>query len=427
MRYGFVIALLMSNMTTICSASGAQDTVSKAVQRMVNDLNFHGAASGGELIIHYFDNGTSIPVLSTEIKCGSESDALDTYGRRLYMNPEFPKLDFSKKGFFVTAGTETGLGIPPPPMFLTVFQNPQSLEYTFCWRIPQNSYDEQLWDYNGRFLPISNGLFVVRTEMVEDVVCSRPESYSPFFDYPLSNVDVRVVGFKGGVPSNYGAARAEGNVMRELFDVPFSCGLAPNWNHLDGKGWRSVPGVAQGTHNEESRGDNLLAGKTLAIGEPVAPKYYQALGTAPGCLRSGVYRCFIGLNPGHLYRLSFRASTLAMDEEEGPWSFTISAAAFSGEVTYNEDFEWLVDGSFAPQADKVGDRVELIHYENGKTTSGKWVQTTTGSDESTIPSDLLVPTGSDSIVMWARFKADRPTPGVGFDLVSIEDLGLSTQ
>jgi hypothetical protein len=282
-------------------------------------------------------------------------------------------------------------------------------------------YDEQFWFCDGRFIRMSG----VGEESV------TRSSAATDLTYCQEEFDVRVIGYRKGVPSNYAAALVEENTMQELFDVPFSCGLAPNWNHLDGKAWRTVPGVAEGTHDEVTRGGNLLVGKTLgmgsSIGEPVAPKYFQLLGSAPGRLRSGVYRCFIGLNPGHTYRLSFRASTLGMDEEEGPWSFTIWAAAFSGEVTYDEDFEWLVDGSFAAQADKVGDKVELIHYDNGKTTNGKWMQTSTGSDESTVPSDLLVPTGSDSIVMWAYFKADRPTPGVGFDLVSIEDLGAFTR
>jgi hypothetical protein len=236
----------------------------------------------------------------------------------------------------------------------------------------------------------------------------------------ISDMDFCVVGFRGETPSNAAAIHLGDNAQDELFGIPFAGGVSPNW-----AAWLSG-GQASDAQFQGGIRDNLIA-----IGNPFNPirrpetkPFFQVITTLRAGVKAGVWRRFLGLTPGHKYRISALLNTLAMDSAKGNWSFSLHATCCGaeGDLTLEQlsGLEKLPDGS-------VGDNAGLIAgYKPGRTTKGQWAFCSTADNmgaEGSEVGDIELPPGADSIAVWVRHSAEQ-SKGVGLLWVKLEDLSM---
>lgn len=266
----------------------------------------------------------------------------------------------------------------------------------------------------------------------------------------ISDMDFCVVGFRGDTPSNAAAIHLSNNAQDELFGYPFTNGIAPNWvawstaedpdaakfqqvSNL----WPKRPGPMHKTHDDasaESYRDAVgWCRRTGGCREPQDKPWTQLIRTESPGVQAGVWRKFLGVTPGHTYRVSALLNTLQMDSAEGDWSFSVHAAYNSPQrLAYNSPertdltveqlsgLAQLPDGSKGPTAGQIA------CFNPGLSTKGKWELCST--DEGT-PSpgktitDIRLPSGVDTLTVWVRHSASQST-GVGILWVKLEDLSI---
>jgi hypothetical protein len=131
-----------------------------------------------------------------------------------------------------------------------------------------------------------------------------------------------------------------------------------------------------------------------------------------------VYRRFLGLHPGHTYRVHARLNTLESGTG-GDWSFSFHAAANPR------------DGTEIPTDRMAGVKSSdpdtlVAEYGPHAVTSDQWVPHATESTRSAkFRGDVVLPEHSSGVLtVWFRFQGtDVPEKSVGIDSVQIEDLG----
>jgi len=138
---------------------------------------------------------------------------------------------------------------------------------------------------------------------------------------------------------------------------------------------------------------------------------------------AGVKRKFLGLAPGHTYRISARLSTLELDSAKENWSFSLYAAynAPGGADLAVEQLGGLAE---LPDGNKGGAAGRIALYEPGLTTNGTWEERSTGKEwRGLVAPDITLPRGVDTMTVWVRHRGVDST-GVGIDWVKIEDLSV---
>lgn len=147
--------------------------------------------------------------------------------------------------------------------------------------------------------------------------------------------------------------------------------------------------------------------------------FYQLIKiTSPDAI-GGVKRKFLGLTPGHTYRISARLSTLEMDAAEGEWFVSLHA-------TYNQPggteltTEQLCGLAMLPDGSKSAEAGRIALYGPGLTTKRTWEERSTGREwRGFAAPDVVLPIGSDTITVWVRC---RGVGAFGIDWVKLEDL-----
>lgn len=322
--------------------------------------------------------------------------------------------------FYLLAGTELGLGIPEPPTFLTCNYDAKSSKAVFKWRNPPGNYDSIAvilnWDnYNhrgGTRIPGSSESYTVDLSKYRE---------SPGM---INDLDVWVVGFRNKLPSNATALHIKGYVQEDLFGIPFSNGVSPNWaTWPTGVGMSEIQ-FLQGTRdshthtNEKGKGYNPVS---LADKKP----FYQIIKTTSRDVKGGIWRKFIGLTPGHTYKISSRLSTLSEDSLEKDWSFSLH-------VTYNKPdgtdltTQQLAGLAVLPDGSSGSNAGQIALYKPGVITSGNFIERTTGEegpDRNT--GNITLPAKVDTITVWTRQSG--LTSGLALDWIKLEDIssGLS--
>ncbi len=229
-----------------------------------------------------------------------------------------------------------------------------------------------------------------------------------------------VIGCQNGVLSNAGVITLnyDDNSQEELDRHPFTGGIAPNW-----KSWSAgdPQGVQpqQGTKGEWKRFEQ----HPKAAVEPDGKLFYQLLKTRSTDAVGGVCRKFLGLRPGHTYRLSVRMNTFDIGRDSSNWCFSFHAAAHARTVTLTSDqlagAAPLPDGSIGTAAGQVA------RYGPGSTTEGRFIERSTGQLElDSQVADITLPSATDTITVWFRCTG-RISTGVGFDWIKIKDLGAN--
>ena len=311
---------------------------------------------------------------------------------------------------YMLAGTERGLGIPKPPLSLSCSYDQENDKVMLRWINPPGGYDfiivhcywtNRLNLFSDRALGTSTTFTADRKNVPLDV----------------NDLDVSLTAFRDNIPSNAAAIHVTGNghCQGETYGIPFTCGIAPNWTAWTTSGKTDITAVEQ----EEKYDD-------LSVFNPVrgflTKPYYQVIKVPPNGVLHGVYRKFLGLTPGHTYRLTACLSTLDMDSAKGDWSLSLHAApTTSGKDLSVEQLAGLgalPDGRRGPEVGRIA------FYGPGNTTRGDSALVFSGKDApgGFQSSHITLPAGVDTITLWVRFSCSDPNGKVGFSGVKLEDL-----
>jgi hypothetical protein len=308
--------------------------------------------------------------------------------------------------FWIFGGTESGFGIPDPPHSFSLSYDRANGGVTMLWANPPGGFD---------WLAIIDGGVDLATlpGTATRYVLTRKGT----LDAGLSSGDgaVLVMGFKGKTPSNGTVVRLSKQTRQESFmNAPFTRGVAPSFQTWTNKARAGDLVFEQGNWPDLCNGTN--------VGTFQDKRYYQTI-KGRGAFTGGVSRRFLGLTPGHTYRVSSRMNTL--ETKQGNWSFSFHAAynPSSGEDLTPAQ---MAGDEALPNGTKGKAAGQIAKYDSTTTTDGKWVERSSEKKTADNPTgDITLPAkGSDSITIWFRFEGkDVADVAVGLDSVTIEDLG----
>jgi hypothetical protein len=307
---------------------------------------------------------------------------------------------------YILAGTETGLGIARPPTSLSC--SPEGNKVVLRWINPQTPYDfifvKAYWkDFDNVF---------------DDRLPGAAESVTidgGKIPIDTQDMDFRVIGVRDNIPSNAASIHVTGSAQAELFGIPFTDDVAPNW-----KAWTTGQPDKSALECVDkypwTRG--YIAARTLQT-----KPFYQAIKGLGGSENHGIYRKFLGLIPSHTYRLAACVSTLDMDSLTTPWSFSVCAiaSASSGPDLTPQQMAGaaaLPNASHGPKAGCVAS------FAPGHTTKGAFNLVLTGerNEQGEEAAHITLPPGSDTITVWLRFSCGDPQGKVAFSGVMLEDI-----
>jgi len=200
--------------------------------------------------------------------------------------------------------------------------------------------------------------------------------------------------------------------QEELDTFPFYMGLAPNWSFWSDSTNAVAVKCEQG----------IKPGVDMAVrGDPWDKPLYQIIKTSQTEVQGGVWRRFLGLKPGHTYKVEVRLNTLQMDACTNTWAFSFHAACDNPDgkgltVAQLAGRVALPDGSKGPEAGQVA------LYGPGVTTHGKWVKRSTDQPGPGLEiENVTLPKDVNSITVWLRHSGANST-GVGMDWIKLTDL-----
>lgn len=407
----------------LLAASHAQKTA------LVQHIRFRGHGVGGSLTLAPV--GVSIPrsqafkFITIETAAGESPDSIAaklsaaserTDGFRFLRSESFG--DIHGNDFYLVAGTEIGFGIPEAPMFLSMNFNPETRKTSLHWQNPVAGYDD---------LRIARVIEVnpAETEWTDEFGVCRNRGIIQGFRSGIA--------YQDATPSNIGAIQTdEVNpcIQMEAGDPPFTANIACNWVR-----WEKVGGIGEINYTEgqrESSFDDQLAHRAQRKAN------FQILLGHGDNVTGGTYRKFLGLAPGHTYRVSIRLNTLNMNPS-GNWSYSAHAThnGTAGTLTPRQmaGLDPLPDGSLGGAAGR------LVRYHSAgrpdvppgppsglppgppagvkpNWTKGAWIESATGGE---LP-DITIPPGCDSLTVWLRLSGSGDISGVGMDWLALEDL-----
>ena len=133
---------------------------------------------------------------------------------------------------YFLAGTERGLGIPEPPVFLTCNYQKQTGELSIAWQNPDEGYEQIFvsfeWGHGRHFR--RNSILGDSTKYVDNIPVNINDLY------------IAVVGFRDDLVSSPTAMHVGEHYQDESFGFPFANAIAPNWKawgkglEIDAKG-----------------------------------------------------------------------------------------------------------------------------------------------------------------------------------------------
>jgi hypothetical protein len=161
------------------------------------------------------------------------------------------------------------------------------------------------------------------------------------------------------------------------------------------------------------------------IQKPTDKPFYQIVKTKKPEGKAGIWRKFLGLTPGHKYRVTALLNTLDMDKAKGQWSFSFHAAR---NAPGGKDFtpEQMSGEAALPDGSKGEKAGRIVCYGPGQTTTREWVYSSTDPAQR-CPGreigDITLPEKVDTITVWLRHQAED-SKGVGYLWIKLEDLSM---
>ncbi|MCG3196756.1 MAG: hypothetical protein GHCLOJNM_01232 [bacterium] len=381
------------------------------------DIQLEGTASGGTLVLSTLLNNNGVNVwietnygesalsVMSRLAMGANqsSEFVSRFGRIRMKGGAIELIGSQENGAFAFGGTEKGLGIPPGPTNVTIRGLPHSNAFDISWRNPDEGFDSVTLVVDGvhaHHLPGN------ATQYKSQAITMAPKE-----------ILVTVVGYRNGIPSNAGGVVASSCVQQDILAVPFTRGVAPNWSLWSGPGseGKVIPEQA------ERALDGVALESDGVIRKPEQKPLYQSFTLAEKSAVGGVVREFLGLTPGHAYRVSTRMSAGDSDAVSGPWSLSFHVAPRRSDASplTPEELAGLV-----PIRGRSPDfaSTQIARLTRDTSQPNRWEPRSTGDTrEDNRAADIALPEGMDTLVVWFRAEGSVP-PRAGFDSVTLEDL-----
>ena len=315
-------------------------------------------------------------------------------------------ISLNESSSWILGGTDTGFNIPPPPLFVSVSY--KSGKVALEWVNPPGGYDSIVIVCGG--VPVSLPLPGNSTRWTND-----QDGVLPSFNSYSKEQMYMVVGYKNGTPSNGSGVRLTNlNKMESLMNIPFTQGVAPSF-----KKWSYDSPI----ENIDFRQGNLPGMMpNTEVAQLDGKGFYQII-SGHGTFVGGISRRFLGLIPGHSYKVTARINTFGM--AKGKWSVSLHAAY---NAATGEDLTSAQMAGAAELPDKGNGAVdgEIAKYDSTTTTDGKWVDSPSKLSTSETVKVITLPNGINSITVWLKHDGTEVTGSmVGIDSVTIEDVRKS--
>ena len=405
----------------------------------IQGIVFTDPASGGVLTVSaHLDRvpvTISVPTLpgespeSVALKLQEASDASTDFSKRTGgIRAEATGIigvGGQNSGMYCVAGTDNGLGIPSPVKNLTISYSQDTDILKLSWKNPDDTPLDSL-------AVIVNANGIGRVEGTQESLEFR--SVSVLMARTFESVDdlsATVVGYVDFCPSAAAYTRLTPCRLEELADLPFRLGITPNWS-----GWQApetgnlvfeeghkqfFAGVAPETL--DTRQQQMQRGDSYWFDKPEEKRLYQILRATGGDSSGGLYRYFLGLQPGHAYRVRMRVNTLDQRADTGQWSYSLYALPVSSSAGDPSPAQLAGAAPFASGA-MAGQAALFTRLGSGGggDTQGEWRYVATDGDGpgATGRGNIVLPAGADSILVWAAYTSDAPG-AVGFDWIALED------
>lgn len=425
-------------------------------------IPFKGTASGGTLVLGYVPDPHVVHFTSVSINTSAGESAESvvnrlaravTYSDAIFRgggnrtNPEMMVARMAQGNTlsiigsiqqYLLAGTETDLCIPKPPHSLSCSYNKSAGTIEVKWVNPEGEcqYDSVYfkWRYSDvrwRDTPLQGG-GVILPGPPSGYMIQIPAEVAEVGDLDLDvwlkglRHETPVVEFhsplgKNAIPSNVAAIHVTSNgyCQEETYGIPFTAGAAPNW-----MAWSTAAKVDKTAfeQGEKYAGVRMYEPVRALLTKP----YYQVIKAPKQGVAHGVYRKFLGLTPGHTYRITACLSTLEMDSIKGDWSLSLCAAHNSPDgkdltVRQLSGLDALPDRSSGAKAGRIA------FYNKDNTTKGDYAIVVSGDNGAggSQSSHITLPPGVDTNTVWVRFNCSDPKGKVGFSGVKLEDISAN--
>jgi hypothetical protein len=294
------------------------------------------------------------------------------------------------------SGTDKGFVIPRPVLSVSGSYDSEKQQVSLSWINPPETYD--VIQVGGLTFPpnATNCMFK----------CQPGKEYIIFWG--------GVVGKRGENLSPPASVAISTNSQEELDTYPFYMGLAPNWSYWSDSTNATAVICEQGikTATEADAG---------VRGDPWDKPLYQSIRTTQSGVQGGVWRRFLGLKPGHTYKVETRLNTRQMDACTNTWVFSFHAAHD------NPDGRGLTVAQMAGQAalpdgSKGAAAGCVALYGPGVTTKGEWKKRSTDKSGPGLETkNITLPKNVTSVTVWLRHSGGNST-GVGMDWIKLEDV-----
>ena len=399
----------------------ASGTAHAQMRLFDHDIDFSGTASGGVLtFVELFRNSKQVSIVTEPGESAASvadklaaaiSDQFGWYSTKKTEGGSVLKLAGSRL-CNALAGTERGLGIPRPPTSLTWTYDEGKDRYRLQWINAPGGYD-------------SIGIGSWHRDGAEPTTFAPRELPGDATSYSLGvrnlgEVDLWVIGFRGTVPSNAAPITITREGQEELMTVPFTDGVAPNWTAWS---WGEDKAIActegeKWDYSDPWKGWNGRRGSRSKLDRK---RIYQALKVSTDTGVGGVFRKFVGLVPGHTYRVSARLNTLDTPPDLAGWTLTLHAAPNAGEGT-DLTVSQLSGAAALPNGDAGAAAGQIALFGPDLTTDGKWEMKTTGQPGLGAQiGDITLPQKVNTLTVWLRLSGPKGASGA-LDWIKLEDL-----
>lgn len=269
--------------------------------------------------------------------------------------------------------------------------------------------------YEGMFQPVAfMSIQGASTNRYAQVFWGMPEEVTLPLDDFASPEDLLVQLQYNSAYGNLVMIRMMGpNAQQELFVVPFHMGVQPNWAAWQAPGDEDKVTLAEGI-KPELADEALAREKWYAHEHPDNKRYYQSINAKDGAA-GGVYRKFLGLEPGRAYRVVTRMNTLEMDQAEGDWRFSFHAVAHPNAVELTP--EQMAGTAALPDGAEGPDAALVAAFGPDDTTDGAYVEVSTEK-----LGDIALGPDDDTITVWFRHTSAEEGSGVATDWIRLEKL-----
>jgi hypothetical protein len=292
------------------------------------------------------------------------------------------------------SGTDMGFAIPKPVLSVSGCYDTEKNQVSLSWINPSEAYDV-----------IRVGSLTFPPHTTNCVYACQPGKRK-WMSLAL------VMGMRGESLSPPASVDISTNSQEELDTFPFYMGIAPNWSS-----WSDSTNADAVKCEQATKPDVDMRVR----GDPWDKPLYQVIRTTQAGVRGGVWRRFLGLKPGHTYKVEVRLNTLQMDASTNAWAFSFHAAYDNPDGTGLTTAQMagtaaLPYGAQGPTAGAVA------LFGPGATTFGIWVKR--ASDEpgpGLEGKNITLPENVTSFTVWLRHSGVDST-GVGMDWIKVEDV-----